>query len=768
MQNDLSINNRAAGMRRMRKGALLRGGAVVAVLSAAAIPALAQVEEGGSARLEEIVVTAQKRSEPLQRTALAISALSASTLEARGIESAGKLTGVAPNLTTTSGNGNSSHLIIHVRGIGDAEPILTADSPVGVYVDGVVIGRSTGAIFDVVDLERVEVLRGPQGTLYGRNTTGGAVNFISRKPAESFGAELGLSLGNLEYSQVRASVDTGLIGDGLKARFSYTHKERAGYVDNILTPAKKDPGATNVDAFRAVLAYDAGGSFRASYSFDYSDIHNVVPASQLIAATDAVIGYYSQSAANGGAEFIGPSTERLSMLRADYTPVHEKVQGHALTLEADLSHSLTLRSITGFRKWNSDLLNTDLDGNEGLKGQLLTGGTGEVSLFGADNDRRQEQWSQEINLLGNIGEQVEFVVGGFYFQEKSREYNPQWYTYLVDLGGIYRGMNLTNLMEYAHKNRSTAVFGQATYYITDDLQFTGGLRYTRDKKWLDQVSPMTRSLERSWERTNWAASVQYQITPDVMTFARVATGYKAGGFNPRAMNDGYDPESLTSYEVGFKSELFDRRVRLNGNLFHMTLKDKQLNQMVAGTGGANSVTVNAGSGRFTGVELELDVLLTDQLRLNGSGGYTKRKVRSFIVLDPTTDEYIDVADEARFNYSASTTFNVGAEYRFGELAGGELIARLDYAWRSRIYVNAIPRFGPFDEYLTSGPVGLLDGRLGLTGFQLGGTEATLALWGRNLTNKKYPVSGVDFGSLGFANMTYSEPRTWGVDMKVKF
>ncbi|HEY4545221.1 MAG TPA: TonB-dependent receptor [Pedomonas sp.] len=767
MQNSVGTKGALAQVRRQSNGRLLSCGVIVAVASSA-LPALAQSDADTTPRLEEIVVTAQKRSEPLQRTALAISAVSADTLETRGIESAGKLTGIAPNLTTTSGNGNSSHLIIHVRGIGDAEPILTADSPVGLYVDGVIIGRSTGAIFDVVDLERVEVLRGPQGTLYGRNTTGGAVNFISRKPADEFGGELGGSLGNLDYSQVRASLDTGLIGRGLKARVSYTHKERSGYVDNVLKADKKDPGATNVDAVRAVLAYDDGGRFRATYSFDYSDINNVVPASQIVAATDAVVSYYRQSAANGGSAFIEPSTDRIDALRADYTPVHEKVQGHALTLEADVGDSLTVRSITGFRKWNSELLNTDLDGNEGLKGRLITGVIGDVSLFGADNDRRQKQWSQEINLIGNIGNQLDFVLGGFYFQEKSHEYNPQWYTYLVDLGGIYRGLGLTNLMEYSHKNRSTALFGQATYHLTEDLQFTGGLRYTRDKKWLDQTSPTPRSLERSWERTNWAATLQYQVTPDVMTFARVATGYKAGGFNPRAMNDGYDPESLTSYELGFKSELLDRRMRLNGNLFHMRLKDKQLNQLIAGTGGANSVTVNAGSGHFTGVELELDVLLTDQLHINGSAGYTKRKVKSFIVLDPTTDEYIDVADEARFNYSASTTFNVGAEYRFGEVAGGELTARLDYAWRSRIYFNAIPRFGPFDDYLTSGPVGLLDGRVALTGFELGSYEATLALWGRNLTDKKHVTSGVDFGSLGFGTVTYSEPRTWGVDMKVRF
>ena len=631
-----------------------------------------------------------------------------------------------------------------------------------------IIGRSTGAIFDVVDLERIEVLRGPQGTLYGRNTTGGAVNFISRKPSDQLGGELGVSFGNLDYAQVRASLDTGLIGEGLKARLSYTHKQRSGYVDDLLTPDKKDPGATNVDAFRAVLAYDDGGKVRATYSFDYSDINNVVPASQIVAATDAVVRYYRQSAANGGSTFIEPSTKRRDELRTDYSPVHEKVQGHALTLEADVSDSLTVRSITGFRKWNSDLLNTDLDGNAGLKGQLLTGGVADVSLFGADNERRQKQWSQEINFIGNIGEQLDFVLGGFYFQEKSHEYNPQWYTYSVNLGAVTRGMNLTNLMEYRHKNRSAALFGQATYHITDDLQFTGGLRYTRDKKWLDQTSPMNRSLDKSWERTNWAATLQYQVSADVMTFARIATGYKAGGFNPRAVNDGYDPESITSYELGFKSELLDRRVRLNGNLFHMTLKNKQLNQMMAGSGGANSVTVNAGSGSFTGVELELDVLVTDQLRLNGSGGYTKRKVKSFIVLDPATDTYIDVADEARFNYSASTTFNLGAEYRFGEMAGGEVVARLDYAWRSRIHVNAIPRFGPFDDYLTSAPVGLLDGRVSLSDFQLGGTEATLAVWGRNLTNKQYLVSGVDFGSLGFANATFSEPRTWGVDVRVKF
>ena len=325
-------------------------------------------------------------------------------------------------------------------------------------------------------------------------------------------------------------------------------------------------------------------------------------------------------------------------------------------------------------------------------------------------------------------------------------------------------------MTYRHRNESKAVFGQATYRFTDKLSFTGGLRYTADEKKLYQESPFARQLERSFSKLNYSATLTYQATPDLMAYGRIASGYKAGGFNPRAINDGYDPESVTNYEVGVKSEFFDRRLRFNGTVFYADLKDKQLNQLVAGTGGASSQTINAGKADFKGVELEMEALPFDGLRLNASFGYVDRNFSELLALNPLTDKDQDYSDIAKFSYSASTTANVGGEYSIQDVAGGRLSFRLDWAYKSRVRFNILPGapFSPFDKDIQAPGFGLLDGRIMLANVPMGGTEASFTLWGKNLTDKEYRTAGIDFGSLGFATSNYGEPRSYGVDMKVKF
>ena len=727
--------------------------------------------------LADIIVTAEKRSESLQRTPLAISAVSSELIESRNITSAAQLGAIAPNITTTTGPNSSTHLIVHIRGIGESEPILTADPPVSLYVDGIVVGRSTGAIFDVVDLERIEVLRGPQGTLYGRNTTGGAVNFITRKPGDEFGVRVMAGYGNYDSLQTRVSLDTGRLGgSGIKATLSYMHKERDGYVDSLLQSDSKDPGAYNNEAVRVAVAFDNDGPFRANYAFDWTQARAVAPASQLTVMGANQLAYFSRSPAYGGTQLVGPSADRLSQIRSEGTFTFDETESHSLTLEADVTDDITIRSLTGWRRWRGDTLNTDIDGNAGLRGLVASPapvGARDISIFGADKFNRQKQFTQELNLLGKFGP-VDFLLGGFYFRERASEDNPQYYTFVIAnpaLPGGLGGANLTNRLIYNTENVSKALFGQVTWNLDDQWSVTGGLRYTEDEKTLDQRSPATlvRTLNRKFSKLNYAATLQYQATPEFMVYARTASGYKAGGFNARAVNEGYDPESVTNYELGAKTDFFNRRLRINATLFYAKLDDKQLNQFTANSGGAASVTVNAGKGDFKGIELEVDALPIDQLRLNGSFGYTDRNFSEFRIFEPGVG-FRDVADLARYSYSASTTFTGGAQYTFGDMLGGQLSARLDYTYRSKIYFNVLPlpAFAPFDQAIAAKGVGLLDGRIALSKMELGGSRAEFAIWGRNLTNEKYRVSGIDFGSLGFGTNTYGLPRTYGAEMRMEF
>lgn len=719
--------------------------------------------------LAEIVVTAERRSENLQRTPIAITAITSDVIETRRITDATDLNAVAPSLTATSGPSNKGHLVVFIRGIGESEPILTADSPVSIYVDGVILGRSTGSVFELVDLERIEVLRGPQGTLYGRNTTGGAINLITRRPADEFGVDVLGSFGSLDYRQGRISVNTGLLGDsGFKAKLSYIHRERDGYGNDIKVPRRKDPGAYNTDAVRAVLDFDRGGAVRATYAFDYSETDAIIPPSQLTAMSADAEAYFAQSPSLGGAPLVGPSSDRRRRLNPDFSPGFDRNFGHSITAEIDLGPDTVLRSISGWKSWRNRIINTDLTGNSGLIGRTLAG-IQPVEIFGATNSRHQNQFSQELNLIGGIGDRFDYVLGGYYFTEHAQELNPQYYTFVTRIPGLgLTGINLTNTLDYEHFNKSYAGFAQGTYRLSDALTLIAGVRYTIDEKRLIQRQPSVRQLKNDWSRFNYSGTIQYQASPNLMLYGRIASGYKAGGFNARAVNDGYEPENLTAYEVGLKSEFFDRRLRLNGALFYTDLKDKQLNQFLAGSGGASSIAVNAGSATLQGFEIELEAAPVEGLRLNAAVGYTDRDFDRFEVRDPGTNLLIDVADRAQFSYSAGTTYNLGAEYRIGGVAGGWLSARLDYSYRSRVFFNVVPQFTQFDAAISAPGFGLLDGRIQLGDVPLGGALATFSLWGKNLTDKVYRVSGTDFGALNFAINTYGEPRTYGVDVRFRF
>ena len=758
---------------RARKGRILLAALGTSLATGLASPALAQVEGSDTAAggLEDIIVTAQKRSESLQKTPLAISAVSQDTLETRGISDAAGLSAVAPSLTTTAGTGKSN-VILKVRGIGESDVQLTNDSPIGLYIDGVIVSRAAGGAFEIVDLERVEVLRGPQGTLYGRNTTGGAINLITRKPSDEFNAEFLGSFGNWSYMQGRATVNTGEMGDsGLKARVSYLHKQRNGYFDNLKTRDSRDPGSYNTDAYRVALSFDRGGPIRADYSFDYTHMQSTAAQLHLTAAAQRVIDYFSQSGSLGGADFVPPSDRERPFARAGANFTTDETMGHNLTLEVDLSSDLTLRSITGFRRMESDLVDGDIDGLDGLVGLVVSPGPAgikPVRLFDGDIYRKQHQFSQEFNLIGSLGNRLEYVVGAYYFEEKGRELNPQKLTAVIPIGGgNYGGVNISSDLAYRAKSKSQAVFGQATYELLDGLSLTGGLRYTRDDKEAIQVSPVVRSLKDHWSKLNWAATLQYQATPDLMLYGRVATGYKAGGFNVRAVNDGYNPEFVTSYEAGIKSDLFDRRLRFNGTLYYMSLKDKQLNQLQASTSGLTTITVNAGEAEYKGVEIELEALPIDGFRLNAAFGYNDPKFKTFMYFDPATGTSVDIGNRAKFTYSSKVTLNAGAEVSIGRVAGGQLSARLDYAYRSSARYNVVPfpTVAPFDQEIRARGYGLLDGRIMLADLDIGNADATLTLWGRNLTNKDYRTQGIDFGSLGFAVNSYGEPRSYGVDLK---
>ncbi len=741
--------------------------------------------------LEEVVVTAQKRAESLQETPLSVSAIDSNAIEQRGIIDVGDLGSAAPNLVVSENPAATANPAIYIRGIGESDPILTADSPVGLYIDGVIIGRAAGSLFDMVDLERIEVLRGPQGTLYGRNTTGGAVNLISGKPTVEPGTKLLVGAGNFDQYKVRGTVNTGELGDtGVALQLSAYHLQRSGTVDNLLEGGDgNDPGSRDVNSGRLALRYDQGGSFTLDYAFDYSNRHGHSNAFQVRAMDDDVFEYLENSSLLGGATPV-VSRDHLDELNLDFDgDIRDEVTGHNLTVNIELNESLTLRSLTGYRTWDNHLTSSAFDGNGGLVGLLMdpailappytaiSQGIQPIDVFHTTSKNHQDQVSQEFNLIGSSGD-LDYVAGLYYFREKASANNPQFLTLVIPSptpiavapGVMYDsfGVALRSLLAYKHTSRSSAAFGQITWApsaLEQKLSLSGGLRYTWDEKKLEQVSTFERELTESFDEYNWMVSASYRWTDAIMTFARASTGYKAGGFNARSANNGYDPENITAYEIGVKSELFDRRVRANLVGFYSIYDDLQVSQFLAGSGGATSVTVNAGKAQYQGVEGEVAVLVADALLFEASLGYVDRDYKRFDFLDPDTNQILDISESAKFQYSASTTANLGVQYdvRLGDL--GALTARLDWSYRDEVYWHPI---NPYNEDIADDSVGVFNARIALDDIAVGGSYLTVAAWGRNLSDESYFLSGIDFGSLGFAGVSYADPRTYGIDISLEF
>lgn len=750
------------------------------------------------AQLDTITVTAQKREVSLQKTPAAVSALETEYLDDRGVTEIKKLGSLAPNLFLVELNNSSTDAPIFIRGLGQGDPILTLDPAVGIYLDGVSIARSTGASFELVDLERVEVIRGPAGTLFGRNTTGGAINLITAGPADEFGGSVKLGIGNFAQRSARVSLDTGDIGgSGIKIRASYVHNERDGYLDDISEPSDSDPGAFNTDAFRVTAEYDADGPFFARYSYDRTDTNSIQNPFQLAGVSDSLAAFLAQSPLAGGSTALVSASE-LPFINADNERAIADVEGHSLTMEYNVDDNITLRSISGWRAFDHDSGDGDLDGNSGLIGFLIDPilfaggpftplGFGEYDVFNGDIIRGSEQITQEFNIVGEY-DRFNFVLGGFFFTEDSFQNGVQDFIITFPIFPTFpvpspvdgtlitidaAGVPLTGLpLDFEHSARSIAGFGQATYSISDRWRVTGGLRYTSERRELDQTTPAPRQEVLNFDDVTWVAGTEYDFSDDVFGYVRVSTGFRSGGFNPRdgAAAGSFAPETATSYEAGLKTELFDSTLRLNMAGFYTKQKDIQITQIVPGTGGAVTDTTNAGEATIKGFELEFLAQPTNQLTINGSVGYQDFEFKEFIVLDPATDTFIDRADEARPGGAPDLTATVGVQYSVPIDRLGTLSTRVDWNYRGDVAFVLFPgsTINPIDNI--SPAHSLVDARVALSDIPvMGESDLEVSFFVRNLFDEEYIVNMIDFGEgLGIAGYAPGLPRTFGGEISISF
>jgi iron complex outermembrane recepter protein len=772
---------------------LRRGWMLAGVAAAALTPGLAFGQAAGAAQapaaaptgaeLSEVVVTARRRSESLQTVPVAVTALSGEFLERQNMIDVTALPQLAPNLSILQQSGSPTAASVFIRGIGNQEPSAVAEQGVGIYLDGVYIARSAGALFDLVDLERVEVLRGPQGTLFGRNTVGGAVQLVSRKPADEFHAEGKAGFGTDRDWFVRGRVDTGYIaGSKVKASLSAQHHERDGYVNNRLRPDDEDPGALEADALFLGIQADLD-PVTINYSFDYNKRRAYPDYAQTVVATPDIINYFSQSESLGGAPFIlspgrlsqGLQTGFIDREGRDRADGRAEISGHSLTVTYDHSDALVLKSITAYRRFFQDTILT-LTGQGDLRGVVLDPVTfapsvAPVALYTGNNaPQRQWQFSQELQALGSVG-QFDYVLGGYYFHEKASEFNRQFLTFVLP-GGM-AGLNLTPVQAFGGKTISKAAFGQLTWkpaMFEERLELTGGLRYTEDEKTLNIGGDVPVPVEGrvKFTDTSWLFSANYQFTPTIMAYGRVSTGYRSGGINPRSsVLNTFEPEKALAYEAGFKSELFDRRLRLNVSAFLTDYDDLQIQQFAAGSGGATSLIVNAGKVQFRGVEAEFTALPAEGVSIDGSVGYTDPEFETYLFRDPVTNTLINVGEEARMPQSAKFNAHLGAQYE-RPVNGATFTARADYAYRSEIYFFSLDRVNPFNREIRSRPDHNLKARLSLSDIEFQGGILEVGVWGDNLTDQENIAFAIDWGGLGFGTASFKRPRSAGIDVKLSF
>ncbi len=787
---------------RLRPGTLLVSGCVLASASAFTAPVFA--EEGNRAVLEEIVVTARKVEESSQDVPVAITAIS-EELTNSTIRDLQDLNGFAPNVQINedgSRGGGGANIII--RGISPTRSDDNSfDSPIGVMIDGIYLGSLAGQVLENFDLERVEVLRGPQGTLFGKNTVGGVVHVIRSRPTGEFGARLKATLGEDGQQEFRAVVNTSLIDDVLAAKFFLTTQEDDGFLDNATTG--DDVAARDYMNYGATFLWTPTDDFELQFTaekFDDQSQLNAFHTNYNVAAgvldppTDPNETDYSGGFA--ACTTFDPTICRTSLRTpSDATNDTENeaeldTDAYTLNMRYDLNENLTLVSVTGYR----DLEEYRIYDFDASSAPYIT----------IERWNEYDQLSQELRIDGTY-ENLTFTGGLYYF---NNEFEQDWVTggrfwatlfggvaydpnvYALCLAGAFApiacdsgitnvtpGADVTQILFETQETTSFAAFAQVDWTFAEDWTLTAGLRWTEEEKdfiagqsYLSNVErqrlrnfPEFADLSQKWTETSPKLGLTYQVNDDAIAYISYAEGFHSGGFfgvnqNTRDfIRDQYDPEFASSYEIGFKSQLFDNRVRFNIAAFHNDFEDKQESSVQFDNDTQTVATVfdNVANATYQGIELETVWVVNQNLRLFLNYGY----------LDAEYDEFetdINAADSQTIIEDASFLEPRNApEYTIG--VGGTLTFRVGQG-----DLEFYAKWTEVDEretLLLNQPTGRLDSTEDLTA-SVGyfAENYSVQLFGRNLTDERTETF-IPIAQL-FAAGSVNRPRSYGIEFEYSF
>ncbi len=717
-------------------------------LTGVALPALA----ADAPAIEEIIVTAQRREQSLQVTPVAVTALTADALTDQGVASSEDLTAVVPNLILMPVTASRSTLQVGLRGGSEQSGgLVTSESAVAFYVDDVYRGRLAGSNLELADVERVEVLRGPQGTLYGRNSFSGAIKLVTRTPGQDEWANVAAGFGNYGEKHASASWGGDLIEDSLGASVSVLYKDVDGYVHNV---ARNEDvfGQTN-KAIRGKLHFYGHEGLKATLSVTRTDDNNDGPAN-LIPVTWPVT--YPTLAANALS-----TSDAIPRGGSAYTSLSTaKPDGHTeqTTVSLDISAELgavTVRSISAF-VGTDDGFTFDLSG-----GIRNADGTYRPNGLVRDGQSSTDQYSQELQFQGDgFDGKLNWITGLYYFREESLQVMKDQ----LVLGQFFTMSVLPQTIDST--TDSYAAFAQATYNIDDRLSLTGGLRYTKDKKKLDGTiqnylpfapGPAIAlvSVQRDPSFDSWApkVGVDYKLTDDVFAYATLSKGFKAGGFNglavanPLVFGTVYDPQSVWAYEGGLKATALDGRLRANLAVYRNVLNDLQQTEQVS----VGSYAIkNIGKARVNGAELELTFVPVDGLNLFANLGVMDDK---FLSKNPLSDAA--VAGAKHLPLVAPWSVQTGASYDTPAFWQDQAKLRLTAS-----YQHQGDYYSTVANLLKTDAVGLINTSVALLSEN---DTWSLTLSGKNLTDKEYFTTAPSSSAIAVG-----EPLTWTLTAGYKF
>ncbi|KAF1710700.1 TonB-dependent receptor [Pseudoxanthomonas kalamensis DSM 18571] len=722
-------------------------------------PAAVWAQDGASAApaseartLDAVTVTARKREETLQEVPVAVTAFTPEALEKLNVEDIGDLDAQVPNLTIYAARGSTSTVTAYIRGVGQADPLWGVDPGVGIYLDDVYIARPQGALLDVFDVERIEVLRGPQGTLYGKNTIGGAIKYISRGLPNEVDGFASITVGSHNQLDAKAAIGGPIGGkdSGLRARVSVASMNRDGYGENLYNG--QDVSDKEINAARFQLGAYASDDFDVQFALDWMDDQSGVRGGKLLSANTSPTANFLFP----GLAAYTPMDDRYDIYSAMANVNDTTMKGASVTATWRPNDNWVLKYIGAKRESDTET-NIDFD--------MTPYPVADVRAYYSDN-----QVSNEFQANFDAGGRARGVMGVYLFDG--------------DAGGQvlnnFFGLSFGDTQGVVN-TKSFSLYTDWTVDLTEKLKLDVGARYTDEDKHAvaynigytdDTFTIPSGVVAANFDKTinfknvSPKVSLDYQITPDIMVYGLASRGFKSGGYNIRAnttavprSGEPFDDESVDSYEIGAKMGLLDQTLFLNLSAFHNIYEDIQLSvftQYIDGNGNPQFFGdfTNAGKGTVDGVEVEYQWLPTAHWLISGNLAWLDAKYDEFISAG------VNVADTQKFTNAPEFSGAINVEYRTDLANGGNLSARVGYVYQSEVYPTT-----DLSEAIKQPGYGLLN-----AGVIWRLNDAwSFSLQGSNLTDEEYRTTGYNLESaLGILSGFYGPPREYSLTARFDF